>query len=122
MSKSERRQRGNSNFLHVNCAVNHQYDAQGYLTEIDGFDPALRTSFGYDGYGRLASKTSYPEASTVALGYEAVGGNPLLTLDRPVSVTYPDGSYGLDMYLPNRDRDAKVLREASKGREPGNSY
>jgi RHS repeat-associated protein len=69
------------------------YDNQGYLQESDGFDPAIKSTFTYDGFGRLASTTSYPDGYTVALAYDATNGNPLATLNRPTTVTYPDGSY-----------------------------
>lgn len=74
-------------------AVTFHYDGQGYLQEIDGFDPSIKSTFTYDGFGRLASTTTYPDAYTVQVGYESVGGNPLATLNRPTTATYPDGSY-----------------------------
>lgn len=73
--------------------VTSHYDAQGYLLEVDGFDPSQRTTLAYDGFGRLASTTGYPDGYTVQVGYDAVGGNPLATLNRPVNLTFPDGSY-----------------------------
>ena len=73
--------------------VSYQYDGQGYLQEVDGFDPSLRSTFTYDSFGRLASTTSYPDGYTLQIGYDTVGGNPLATLNRPVSATFPDGSY-----------------------------
>ena len=73
--------------------VNFQYDDQGYLQEVDGFDPSIKSTFTYDGFGRLASTTSYPDVYTVQVGYDAMGGNPLATLNRPATTTFPDGSY-----------------------------
>ena len=70
-----------------------QYDNQGYLQEIDGFDPSIKRKFTYDNFGRLTNTTTYPDAYTVQVGYEAIGGNPLATLNRPTTSTYPDGSY-----------------------------
>ena len=74
------------------------HDSQGYLTEIDGFDPALKSLFTYDGFGRLASTTTYPDAYTIQVGYDAIGGDPLKTLNRPQTATYPDGSFTEVLY------------------------
>ena len=74
------------------------YDGQGYLAEIDGFDPALKATFTYDGFGRLASTTTYPDAYTVQVGYDAVGGDPLKSLNRAQTTTYPDGSFAEALY------------------------
>ncbi len=61
------------------------------LTRAAGTGLAATTTTGYDAYGRVASVTQ-PGPYTVTLGYDAIGGNPLRTLDRIERVSYPDGT------------------------------
>ena len=92
----------------TNRTIISRYDNEGYLQEVDGFDPSLRSTFAYDGFGRLTSTTTYPDGYTTSVGYDAVGGNSLATLNRPVSATFPDGSYTEVDYT---NLDAEWLRD-----------
>jgi len=61
------------------------------VTRAFGTAMASTTTYGYDGYGRLQTITD-SEGYILTLGYDTIGGNPLASIDRVTSVTFPDGS------------------------------
>jgi len=61
----------------------------GYLIGITGPVAGATTTFQYDSMYRLWKKTD-SEGYTVTTEYEAIGGDPLKTFNRPVKITYPD--------------------------------
>lgn len=78
--------------------------AGGYLTDIQGPVSASKVHFGYDGAGRVSAVTD-SEGRTVQTSYD--------NLDRPVQVTYPDGTYESFTYsildlVKTRDRKGLI--------------
>ena len=74
------------------------YDAVGYPQTVVSPQVGAYVSYGYDGFKRVNAVTSYPDVDTVQVGYEARGGDPLKTLNRPLTVTYPDGTFTQVVY------------------------
>ena len=72
-----------------NETVSLAYDANGYLTNITGALPGATTSFTYDGTNRVRTVTD-SESYTVTFDYDV--------LDRPVKITYPDGTFEQIVY------------------------
>jgi RHS repeat-associated protein len=65
------------------------YDSNGYLQGISGPIAGTTTTFGYDGFGRVRTVTD-SEGYTITVDYDAA--------DRPVRVTFPDGTYTQEIY------------------------
>ena len=63
--------------------IAHVYDANGYLTAIDGPLPGSSIVFTYDGFGRVRTKTD-ESGYTLTFDYDA--------LDRLTTITFPDGT------------------------------
>jgi RHS repeat-associated protein len=59
------------------------------VTEAYGTTLARTTGFEYDAYCRLWKVTNH-EGDLTTLEYDAIGGNPLATLNRPTRIIYPD--------------------------------
>jgi len=67
------------------------------VTRALGTALAATTTTGYDASGRVSTITDR-ENYTVTLAYDAIGGDPLQSLDRMTRVTFPDGSYSESRY------------------------
>jgi RHS repeat-associated protein len=65
--------------------------SDGFLKWTDEALANTRTTFGYDGYGRLETITNR-ESDTVSYEYEQIGGDPTRTLNRVTAVNFPDGT------------------------------
>jgi YD repeat-containing protein len=65
------------------------YDANGYLTQVDGPVAGSTTGFTYDQVGRISTVTG-PDQATLGYGYD--------NLDRRTTVTYPDGTTEASLY------------------------
>jgi YD repeat-containing protein len=65
------------------------YDSNGYLQGISGPIAGATTTFAYDGFGRVRTVTD-SEGYTITVDYDAA--------DRPVRVTFPDGTYTQEIY------------------------
>lgn len=65
------------------------YNVNSYLTNITGAVPGATTGFTYDGTNRVRTITD-SENYTVTFDYDA--------LDRPVKITYPDGTFEQIVY------------------------
>jgi RHS repeat-associated protein len=66
-----------------NETTTYGYNTANQLTSLTGPVAAATTSFTYDGYGRLRTTTD-SDSYTVTTDYDA--------FDRPIQVTYPDGT------------------------------
>ncbi|HEX7666926.1 MAG TPA: hypothetical protein VF407_20495, partial [Polyangiaceae bacterium] len=64
-------------------ATTFTYDAKGYLTAVQGPDPAANVALTYDSAGRIATTTDVA-GRTLTYAYDAA--------DRMTGVTYPDGT------------------------------
>jgi RHS repeat-associated protein len=67
-----------------NETITYQYDAEGYLTSIEGPLPQASTSFTYDAYGRMRTSTDVA-GYTLTYDYD--------DLDRVTRITYPDSTF-----------------------------
>lgn len=86
----------------------HNYATNGYLQSIDGPLPGTNdtTSFTYDGYGRLRTRTD-SEGYTLTYEYDA--------LDRRTRTTYPDATFEENTYsrldrVASRDRNGRITQ------------
>ena len=91
------------------------------VTAAFGTASAATTTYGYDAYKRLSTVTD-PESYAVTLAYDAVGGNPLATLDRAVRVTYPDTTYEETRYDDARWPLNVAHTRDRRGRETAMEY
>src|SRR5262249_2201131 len=70
------------NALHQSTTLN--YDTNGYLQNIVGHTAQDVTAFAYDGFGRVHTVTD-SEGYAVTTDYD--------NLDRPITITYPNGTF-----------------------------
>lgn len=75
-----------------NEVTTYNYDTNGYLQNIVGALPSAISSFTYDGFGRLKT-TADSEGYILMNDYDAIGGDPLKTMNRVAKITYPDSTY-----------------------------
>ena len=74
-----------------NTATLPEYGKLKKVTRAFGTPLAADTIYGYDSQGRVATVTD-SDGDTITLLYDAIGGNPLATLDRVTRVEFPDGT------------------------------
>jgi YD repeat-containing protein len=82
------------------------YDSAGGLQSVTGPVTGSTTIYTYDGYGRLRTVTD-PESYVVTTDYDI--------FDRPIRITYPDGTYEETIYDrldvgSRRDRLGRITR------------
>jgi len=84
-------------FVYDETPANPEFGRLLTVTRAFGTGLASAMTYGYDAYGRVDSVTD-SENYTVSLAYDAIGGDPLKSLDRPTRVTFPDNTYQESRY------------------------
>lgn len=72
-----------------NETTTFNYDGSGYLSRITGALPGSTTTFTYDTVGRVQTVTG-PDGLSITTDYD--------NLNRPIKITYPDGTYEQTLY------------------------
>lgn len=108
-------------FVYDEVAAHPEFGRLLTVTQAFGTALAATTTSGYDAYGRVSSMTD-SENYTVTLAYDAIGGDPLKSLDRPTRVTFPDNTFQESRYDDSRWPLSIAHTRDRLGRETASEY